>query len=87
MELDWTVLNAQELNFRLLNYLFIEKRNKAQNKLSEERIEGLKKNLNLWQEENIAAAIASGSYRVGGMIISPCSMGTLAHIAMGTSQT
>ena len=85
MELDWTGLNAQELKFRLLNYLFIEKRNKAQNKLSEERIEGLKKNLNLWQEENIAAAIASGSYRVGGMIISPCSMGTLAHIAMGTS--
>ena len=30
---------------------------------------------------NIGASIASGSYRTGGMIVLPCSMGTLASIA------
>ncbi|NQY79210.1 MAG: UbiX family flavin prenyltransferase [Candidatus Caenarcaniphilales bacterium] len=84
MELNWANLNVQELKFKLLNYLFIEKRD-SEKALTLERVEELKANLNIWQEENIAASIASGSYRVAGMIISPCSMGTLAHIAMGTS--
>jgi 4-hydroxy-3-polyprenylbenzoate decarboxylase len=35
--------------------------------------------------ENIGAAIASGSYPVDGMIVLPCSMGTLAGIAHGTA--
>jgi len=34
---------------------------------------------------DIGAAIASGSYRVEGMIIMPCSMGTLSSIAHGSS--
>ncbi|MBP3964469.1 UbiX family flavin prenyltransferase [Paenibacillus lignilyticus] len=34
---------------------------------------------------DIGASIASGSYRVEGMIIMPCSMGTLASIAHGIS--
>lgn len=34
---------------------------------------------------NIGATIASGSYRVEGMIVMPCSMGTLASIAHGSS--
>ncbi|WP_317972444.1 flavin prenyltransferase UbiX [Paenibacillus sp. CCS19] len=34
---------------------------------------------------DIGASIASGSYRVDGMIIMPCSMGTLASIAHGIS--
>jgi polyprenyl P-hydroxybenzoate and phenylacrylic acid decarboxylases len=34
---------------------------------------------------DIGASIASGSYRVDGMIIIPCSMGTLASIAHGIS--
>jgi flavin prenyltransferase len=35
--------------------------------------------------EDIAAAIASGSYQNDGMIVLPCSMGTLAGIANGTA--
>lgn len=34
-------------------------------------------------EEDIGAGVASGSYRSTGMIILPCSMGTLAGIANG----
>lgn len=41
--------------------------------------------LNLWGLDNIAAAVSSGSYKTQGMIIAPCSMGTLANINAGTS--
>ena len=34
-------------------------------------------------ENDIGACIASGSYRSSGMIVLPCSMGTLARIANG----
>jgi 4-hydroxy-3-polyprenylbenzoate decarboxylase len=42
-------------------------------------------NLTLWSPENVAASISSGSYKTQGMIIAPCSMGTIANIAAGTS--
>lgn len=37
-------------------------------------------------ENDIAACVASGSYPNDGMIVLPCSMGTLASIANGMSQ-
>lgn len=37
--------------------------------------------------ENMAASIASGSFRTEGMIIAPCSMKTLAGVASGFSNT
>lgn len=36
-----------------------------------------------WSEQDQAAAISSGSFRVDGMIIAPCSMKTLAAIRAG----
>jgi 4-hydroxy-3-polyprenylbenzoate decarboxylase len=41
--------------------------------------------LSLHPNADIGASIASGSFRVEGMIIMPCSMGTLASIARGIS--
>jgi 4-hydroxy-3-polyprenylbenzoate decarboxylase len=37
------------------------------------------------QNNDIGASIASGSYRVDGMVVLPCSVGTLASIAGGLS--
>lgn len=37
-------------------------------------------------QSDIAAAIASGSFRTEGMVIVPCSMGTLGSIATGISR-
>lgn len=42
-------------------------------------------NLKIWDQSNIAASISSGSYKTQGMIIAPCSMGTVANIAAGNS--
>jgi flavin prenyltransferase len=38
-------------------------------------------------DSDIGASIASGSYPIGGMIILPCSMGTLATIANGLANS
>jgi len=38
-------------------------------------------------DENIAASIASGSFKCDAMMITPCSMNTLAKIAHGISDT
>lgn len=37
----------------------------------------------VWDEKNMAAAIASGSFETDGMIVCPCSMKTLAGIVTG----
>lgn len=37
----------------------------------------------LWDEQNMAASIASGSFETDGMVVCPCSMKTLAGIVTG----
>ena len=39
-----------------------------------------------WSDADIGAGIASGSYPSAGMIVLPCSMGTLASVAHGMAQ-
>tara|TARA_B110000196_G_scaffold242301_1_gene210831 strand:- start:1370 stop:1984 length:615 start_codon:yes stop_codon:yes gene_type:complete len=41
--------------------------------------------IELFDQRNVAATIASGSYECEGMVVVPCSMGTLARIATGIS--
>jgi flavin prenyltransferase len=41
----------------------------------------------LFPDEDRGAMPASGSQQTGGMVICPCSMGTVAAIAMGTSRS
>ena len=43
--------------------------------------------LTLYANKNIGAKPASGTYLHRGMVIAPCSMGTLAHIAHGMSDS
>lgn len=40
-----------------------------------------------YRNDDLAACISSGSYRTLGMIVAPCSMRTLAEIAIGMSST
>lgn len=42
---------------------------------------------NLYRDDDFTAPIASGSHRTKGMIVAPCSMKTLASIAVGMSDT
>lgn len=41
--------------------------------------------LHYWHFQDFSAGIASGSFRTAGMVVCPCSMGTLSAIAQGTS--
>ncbi len=42
--------------------------------------------IHLLNNDDVGAGIASGSYRSDGMVVLPCSMGTLASIANGMAQ-
>lgn len=46
-------------------------------------------NITLYDEHNMAAAISSGSFvtKTEGMIVAPCSVKTLMHIAQGSDET
>ena len=48
-------------------------------------IGGAQGSLELFHQSNVASTIASGSYECAGMVVLPCSMGTLARIATGVS--
>jgi 4-hydroxy-3-polyprenylbenzoate decarboxylase len=47
----------------------------------------LPKEVQQYQEKSMMAPFASGSALFDAMVVIPCSMGTLAHIATGTSDT
>jgi len=53
--------------------------------LSVEEVRALAQNT--YQNTDLGAAISSGSFRTGGMIIAPCSIRTLSDIAYGTTDS
>jgi flavin prenyltransferase len=72
---------AFEEGFNLLEKNLSESKKLILKKLSIQKNTGLK----LWDINNIAASIASGSFKTTGMVLAPASMGSIANIALGTS--
>jgi 4-hydroxy-3-polyprenylbenzoate decarboxylase len=60
-----------------------ELRLSGRNELVEKLLGAAPKKTRTYAEQDIGASIASGSYPSAGMIVLPCSMGTLAGIANG----
>lgn len=60
---------------------------KLENNISIKKMFENKKNITILKDSNIAAPIASGSFKVDKMIILPCSMNTLAKCAVGISDS
>jgi 4-hydroxy-3-polyprenylbenzoate decarboxylase len=58
----------------------------GRNDLAEKLIGSASPKIQQHPETDIGANIASGSYHTAAMIILPCSMGTLAHIANGLAE-
>ncbi len=58
----------------------------GRNQLVEKLLGAPSKKIEQLAENDIGAGIASGSYPSSGMIVLPCSMGTLASIAHGMAQ-
>ena len=99
--LDLLNLNPKGIKDRLLDFIITQKQNspEAQRESSNDQEKKLDKKsslksklekkflgqVHILYEDNIAANCASGSYLNQGMIVAPCSMGTLANIANGTS--
>jgi 4-hydroxy-3-polyprenylbenzoate decarboxylase len=64
--------------------VFAEELNiKSRNDLPQQLLGKKPKKVRQQNVDDIGASIASGSYRTEGMIVLPCSMGTLARIAHG----
>ena len=59
----------------------------GRNELLEKLLGGAAKKTHPHPAQDIGASIASGSYPSNGMIVLPCSMGTLASIANGMADT
>lgn len=71
-----------ELNLEIsLNIEFQKKQVLSYLKLSSER----GRLLNVWDLKDVSASISSGSYKTLGMIVIPCSMGTIGAISNGLS--
>lgn len=69
-----------------LRVLAEEMKISGRNGLVEKLLGKRSKKIRQLAENDIAACVASGSYPSNGMIVLPCSMGTLASIANGLSQ-
>jgi len=91
------VLKAIEADWRIKNVNFIASDNalrvfaeeldiKGRSDLVQKLIGAKTKKINLQNNDDVGASVASGSYPTNGMIILPCSMGTLGGIAHGLAR-
>jgi len=87
VEQDWRVKNVNFIASDNALRVFAEELDvKGRSDLPQKLIGAKTKKINQQNNDDIGAAVASGSYLTNGMIVLPCSMGTLAGIAHGLAR-
>lgn len=87
VERDWRVKNVNFIASDNALRVFAEELDvKGRSDLPQKLIGAKTKKINQQNNDDIGAAVASGSYLTNGMIVLPCSMGTLAGIAHGLAR-
>ncbi len=80
-----TLKNMKEVETHLVISEAAKKLIRIETELSVDDVESL--GGHVYMDDDFTAPIASGSHRTRGMIVAPCSMKTLASIAIGMSDT
>jgi 4-hydroxy-3-polyprenylbenzoate decarboxylase len=87
IEADWRVKNVNFIASDNALRVFAEELDiKGRSELLQKLLGAKTKKINLQNNDDVGASVASGSYPTNGMIILPCSMGTLGGIAHGLAR-
>jgi len=87
IEADWRVKNVNFIASDNALRVFAEELDiKGRSELVQKLIGAKTKKINQQNNDDIGASVASGSYPTNGMIILPCSAGTLGGIAHGLAR-
>ena len=87
IEADWRVKNVNFIASDNALRVFAEELDiKGRSELLQKLLGAKTKKINQQNNDDIGASVASGSYPTNGMVILPCSMGTLGGIAHGLAR-
>jgi 4-hydroxy-3-polyprenylbenzoate decarboxylase len=87
IEADWRVKNVNFIASDNALRVFAEELDiKGRSDLLQKLLGAKTKKINQQNNDDIGASVASGSYPTNGMVILPCSMGTLGGIAHGLAR-
>jgi 4-hydroxy-3-polyprenylbenzoate decarboxylase len=87
IEADWRVKNVNFIASDNALRVFAEELDiKGRSELLQKLLGAKTKKINQQNNDDIGASVASGSYPTNGMVVLPCSMGTLGGIAHGLAR-